>query len=199
MVCPEWGTHRNKRFRFSMACWRCTGTIFVAMLVPNKMCNEALSHADWMAVEDCLLGMHWLIPVLWLLWSACTKTGHCPHQQVRFYNVIAEVQLMLYPTDAEPKFHLQVSIGWEAFWRFRLKRLAQRPSTHKYGNPMEIAGDLGKFIPLSDIFQLLLPAMALQTDAILQKASLQRHWSSTPTINQFLLPKTFWTSTTCCK
>ena len=82
---------------------------------------------------------------------------------------------MLYPTDAEPKFHLQVSIGGEAFWRFRLKRLAQRPSTHKYGNPMEIAGDLGKFIPLSDIFQLLLPAMALQTDAILQKASLQRH------------------------
>ena len=77
-----------------------------------------------------------------------SQGGHCLHQQVRYCNVSAEVQLMLLPTEAEPKFHLQVSIGWEAFWRFRMKRLAERPSTRKFGNPLDISGDLGKFIPL---------------------------------------------------
>ena len=123
--------------------------MFVAMLVLNKMCNVALSHADRMAVKDCLLGMHTILPVSRLLRSASKKTGDCPHQwRVRFCTVIAEMQLMLYPTEAEPKFHLQVSIGWEAFWRFRMKRMAMRASLLRYGNPMQIGGDLGKFIKL---------------------------------------------------
>ena len=72
--------------------------MFVAMLVLNKMCNVALSHADRMAVKDCLLGMHTILPVSRLLRSASKKTGDCPHQwRVRFCTVIAEMQLMLYP------------------------------------------------------------------------------------------------------
>lgn len=47
--------------------------MFVAMLVLNKMCNVALSHADRMAVKDCLLGMHTILPVSRLLRSASKK------------------------------------------------------------------------------------------------------------------------------